>query len=145
VEALWGVLLAIGKYAFLALIYLILIAVVLAVRREMQHSARAATPAAGRLEVVQRGSDSLLRPGQVLTLRSESQIGAGDDNDIVLGDRFVSAHHARLRWDGDHWLIEDLGSTNGTHVNGEPCVPGREHTVPSGATLEIGDVVMRLE
>jgi pSer/pThr/pTyr-binding forkhead associated (FHA) protein len=143
-ETLWTVLLAVGKFAFLGVIYLILIAVVLAVRREMQQSVQAAAPALGRLKIAQCGSDPLLRPGQVLALQAESRIGAGDDNDIVLGDGFVSAHHARLRWDGDQWLIEDLGSTNGTHVDGEPCTPGEEHTVPIGATLAVGDVVMRL-
>jgi hypothetical protein len=144
VETLWSILLAMGKYAFLGLIYLILIAVVLAVRHEMRQSVRAAVPALGRLKIAQCGSDPLLRPGQVLALQAESRIGAGHDNEIVLGDRYVSAHHARLRWDGDQWRIEDLGSTNGTHVDGRPCAPGQEHPVPIGATVEVGDVVMRL-
>jgi hypothetical protein len=144
VETLWAVTLAVAKYAFLGLIYLILIAVALVVRREMRHSVRAAAPALGRLKIVQAGSDPSLRPGQILSLQAVSRIGAGHDNEIVLGDRYVSAHHARLRWDGDQWRIEDLGSTNGTQVDGRPCAPGQEHPVPVGATVQVGDVAMRL-
>ncbi|MFL7810039.1 MAG: FHA domain-containing protein [Anaerolineae bacterium] len=143
-ETLWAVSLAVAKYAFLGLIYLILIAVVLAVRREMQHSVREAAPALGRLKIAQAGSDPSLHPGQVLALQAESRIGADHDNEIVLGDRYVSAHHARLRWDEDQWRIEDLGSSNGTQVDGRPCAPGQEVPVPIGATVEVGDVVMRL-
>jgi len=110
----------------------------------MQHSVRAAAPALGRLKIAQGGSDSSLRPGQILALQAVSRIGASHDNDIVLGDRYVSSHHARLWWDGDQWQIEDLGSANGTHVDGKPCAPGKEQIVPLGATVEVGDVVMRL-
>jgi DNA-binding response OmpR family regulator len=45
-------------------------------------------------------------------------IGRWQDNDIVVDDRWVSRHHARLRREGDQYTIEDLGSKNGTLVNG---------------------------
>lgn len=45
-------------------------------------------------------------------------IGRDDNCDMVLADRQVSRNHAVIRWDGKLYTIEDLGSTNGTHVNG---------------------------
>lgn len=55
-----------------------------------------------------------LKPGAYI-------IGRDPGCDIVLPDPFVSRKHARIfyREDQDKWYIEDLGSKNGTYVNGE--------------------------
>ena len=54
------------------------------------------------------------------------KIGKADDNDFIVNDPHVSRHHARLlREDHDYWLLEDLGSTNGTFVNGHQIVKKR--------------------
>jgi pSer/pThr/pTyr-binding forkhead associated (FHA) protein len=44
-------------------------------------------------------------------------IGRAADSTIVLDDDFVSTYHARLSPSGKQWVIEDLGSTNGTYVD----------------------------
>lgn len=53
-------------------------------------------------------------------------IGRWEDNDVVVDDRWVSRYHARIVRKDDRYLIEDLGSKNGTFVNGrriaEPTV-----------------------
>lgn len=46
-------------------------------------------------------------------------VGRDLGNDIVVNDPEISRRHARLYKHGDHYLIEDLGSTNGTIVNGQ--------------------------
>lgn len=47
------------------------------------------------------------------------KIGKADDNDFVVNEPHVSRHHARLvHEDAEYWLLEDMGSTNGTYVNG---------------------------
>lgn len=45
-------------------------------------------------------------------------IGRSPDCDLVLANMTVSLHHAELRPSGRDWVLVDLGSTNGTHVNG---------------------------
>jgi DNA-binding response OmpR family regulator len=45
-------------------------------------------------------------------------IGRGQDSDVVVDDRWVSRNHARIRREGEQYVVEDLGSKNGTFVNG---------------------------
>ena len=45
-------------------------------------------------------------------------LGRGADATIRLDDDYVSTRHARIAASGDQWFVEDLGSTNGTYVNG---------------------------
>lgn len=59
-------------------------------------------------------------------------IGRGPDNGLILVDALVSRHHARLTRRGDHLVISDAGSTNGTRVNG---------LVVREAVLDMGDVI----
>src|SRR5207249_3855567 len=47
-------------------------------------------------------------------------IGRGADNDVVVASDHVSRYHARVSWDGRWYVIEDLGSKNGTFVAGAP-------------------------
>jgi hypothetical protein len=46
-------------------------------------------------------------------------IGRDESCDLVIADRQVSRQHARIRHEGGHHLLEDLGSKNGTFVNGQ--------------------------
>ena len=58
--------------------------------------------------------------------KSSTTIGRWEDNDVIVDDRWVSRYHACIRREDDHYVIEDLGSKNGTFVNGrrisEPTV-----------------------
>jgi pSer/pThr/pTyr-binding forkhead associated (FHA) protein len=65
-------------------------------------------------------------------------VGRADYNDIVIADPSVSTTHAKLQRKDDVWVLTDLGSTNGTFVEGEP-VTGETALTP-GTTLRFGDV-----
>lgn len=65
-------------------------------------------------------------------------IGRVAGNDVVLADPSVSARHARLRLAGGVWTIADLGSINGSRVDGEPV----QQALPlaPGSIMRLGDV-----
>jgi pSer/pThr/pTyr-binding forkhead associated (FHA) protein len=65
-------------------------------------------------------------------------LGRDLSNDIVIPDSEVSRSHARLSWQVDGYLIEDLRSTNGTWVNGHPVLRGSK--LHPGDTLTLGKV-----
>jgi hypothetical protein len=69
-------------------------------------------------------------------------IGRADDSTLVLTDDYVSTRHARLLPRGDEWVLEDLGSTNGTYLGRQrvtDAVP-----VPVGAQIRVGKTVLEL-
>ncbi|HXN78333.1 MAG TPA: prolyl oligopeptidase family serine peptidase [Candidatus Dormibacteraeota bacterium] len=73
-------------------------------------------------------------PGQMVTL------GRAPDNDIVVGDPATSGHHGRIETRNGFFWISDLGSTNGTLVNGEPVI---EKQLSDGDMVAIGQNTMR--
>jgi pSer/pThr/pTyr-binding forkhead associated (FHA) protein len=70
-------------------------------------------------------------------------IGRGDYNDIVIGDPSVSTMHAKLQRREAIWILTDLGSTNGTFVEGEPL--SGEMPLSPGTILRFGDVIALFE
>ncbi len=70
-------------------------------------------------------------------------IGRRDVNDVVLTFPFVSGRHCRLIEHGERLLVEDLGSTNGTLVNGEPLPAQTPHTLRPEDVIQIGTVEIR--
>jgi len=145
----WNTLLFAFKWVFIGLVYFVLVLVLLNVRREMALRASAVPPAeadfsAGSLKVIQAGSDKKIRPGKLLALKPDTTLGALPDNDVVLRDRFVSGHHARLTWDGVGWWLEDLGSRNGSFINHERLAAGTPTQVPANALITIGEMTFNL-
>jgi hypothetical protein len=70
-------------------------------------------------------------------------IGRGDYNDIVIRDPSVSTMHAKLQRREAIWILTDLGSTNGTFVEGERLAG--ETPLSPGTTLRFGDVIALFE
>lgn len=75
--------------------------------------------------------------------RARTVIGRGSDADITIADAGSSRKHAEILWDGERAMMRDLGSTNGTKVNGQKL---REAGLPSDTTITIGrtDLVFRI-
>jgi len=67
--------------------------------------------------------------------RSRTVIGRGSEADITLDDTGTSRKHLEILWDGERAQVTDLGSTNGTRLNGEPV---SRAVLPPDSVIELG-------
>jgi hypothetical protein len=76
------------------------------------------------------------RPGKrILIEHPELVIGRSDACSLVIPERQVSREHARIRQDGDRYVIEDMGSKNGTFINGRELTGS--HLLQDGDEVQI--------
>ena len=152
--------LTILEYCFLALVYLFLFRVVRTVLAELKpgripvpaaavaEAAPVAAMAPSRREKSGRRWELVIvepasRAGEAFSLGEELSVGRGAGCAVVLADdTFVSTVHARIFMRGSDPYVEDLGSTNGTLLNGETVVePIR---LRPGDRVQFGQTVMEL-
>jgi hypothetical protein len=96
----------------------------------------------GRLVVL---SSPALEEGDELTLNSSSLlVGRGSRNDVDLtGDEYASSEHARIEPRRDGVWLEDVGSTNGTYLNGIQLTNAKR--LAPGDVVRIGETELRYE
>lgn len=78
-----------------------------------------------------------LQSGRLVTLHAEHLVGRSRRCDLRLEAPAISSQHATLRWTGTRWVLRDLGSRNGTLLDGG-LLPAGEHPVQAGMTLHFG-------
>jgi hypothetical protein len=150
------------KFGFLAVLYLFLLWVVRSAMRDLARyggTAAAAEPveapgprrrdrqsrdvrsgAAPRLQVVAAMGH---KPGTTFDVRDGVTFGRSDGADIRVEDPFASSAHARIFDRGGFMYLEDMGSTNGTYLNGRQ-VKNAER-LKMADTIRIGDSEYRYE
>ena len=89
---------------------------------------------------VERGPKELR--GVSIAVRGPVIVGRSPGADIVIGAGYVSARHARFTLMGQNLFVEDLGSTNGTAVNGQFIT--EPVALKNNDTVSIGDVAIRV-
>jgi hypothetical protein len=140
------------KFGFLAVLFLFLLWVSRSALRDLRGTAYAA-PSFEEATGMHQAGIGMAGPGGAPVLRVESApglqagaaydlsrgavLGRGDHVDIVLEDSFSSTRHASLTPHGDTVVLEDLGSTNGTFLNGEPL--SGPQPLHDGDRIRIGD------
>jgi adenylate cyclase len=72
-----------------------------------------------------------------------NRIGRSPDNDIVVLHGSLSRYHAQLKITGDQFILSDLGSLNGTFVNGVKVNQGEDKKLKNGDQLTCGNVVFQ--
>src|SRR5579863_8068773 len=83
--------------------------------------------------------------GRTILGSSVLTIGRARDNGLVASDPTVSSHHAEIRLDGQGYSIVDLGSKNGTFVNGQRLTKSMPHLLHAGDTFRIGSFTFTYE
>jgi hypothetical protein len=80
-------------------------------------------------------------PGAAFTLEGDQiDIGRDSTNEIVINDAEISRRHARLTFQGGKYVLEDLGSTNGTFVNGQRLAGPR--VLKAGEVVSFGEQIV---
>lgn len=108
------------RYFFIALLYIFLILVVRAIYKDMsQPKASARAPKRKKSEPPQLIVITADRNvGARYMLSEEVRIGRAASSNVLIDDTYASQQHARVYSSDDAFFVEDLGSTNGTYVNG---------------------------
>ncbi|MBA2505334.1 MAG: FHA domain-containing protein [Thermoleophilaceae bacterium] len=154
------------KFGFLAVLYLFLLWVARSSLRDLRREAsgsgfddmvespteavqRGGRPSKGpdlragvepRLEVVAAMNQE---PGDHLVLGDGAMLGRSDNADVRVEDPFASSAHARIFARGQFMFIEDMGSTNGTYLNGRQL--RRPEQLKTADTIRIGDTEYRYQ
>ena len=147
------------KYGLLALLWLFVVMAYRTVRNDLYGSKVVRVPAAAAVAAAPRapaGSGRRSRSTARKLVVTEGALagttiklgdgpvtlGRADDSTLVLTDDYASTRHARLVPAEGSWLVEDLGSTNGTYLGSAKVV--RPTPVPVGSPIRIGKTVLEL-
>jgi len=90
------------------------------------------------------GTTYIVFQGRQIPLVGRITLGRSKANDIVLDDKLVSRQHAVIQKIKDEYFLEDLGSTNGTLVNGQRVPPRRYVRLNLSDTMLIGRTELSL-
>ena len=136
------------RVVFVFLLYFFVFQVIRVTTRELRSAAEprpayAAGPQAprGAVLVLEPGEASLER-GAEIELEPVSVLGRHRDATVFIPSRHISSSHAQLSWDDGHWWVVDLGSTNGTLLNGQPVT--RPMQLQRGDQLELAGTLLEL-
>jgi hypothetical protein len=88
-------------------------------------------------------AEGALQIGMAFSLQPVTSLGRSPANTIIVPDTYASSEHALLTYRGGQWMLEDLGSRNGTTLN-RIAIAGPT-VVSSGDIVGIGQVDLRLE
>ncbi len=154
--------LTIIRVAFLAVLWLFVIAAIGVVRTDLL-GGPSTTARRGKMRQAQaprqgrparparsgRGSPRVLvvtagaLKGTSLDLAQQQiTLGRANDATLVLNDDYASSRHARIFPQDGQWIVEDLGSTNGTYLDRQKVT--RPMPVPVGVPIRIGKTVLEL-
>ena len=146
------------KIGYLVLLWVFVLTVAAVMRRDLfprrrrgapHQRASLAPPKPGKPGKTPRGAPRTLYvtsgalSGTTIPLADQPiTLGRASDNTLVLDDDYASNYHARLRPYEGRWLVEDLGSTNGTYLDKQKVTS--PSVVPIGVPVKVGKTLLEL-
>lgn len=132
------------KYLFITIIYMFIFAIIrmiyLDIRSMNVRKSRMAPKNCAYLELMNDVKTLYFDIKQFYPMTSEMIIiGRGKDCTVHIDDFYLSNHHAKLWYDEEEWHIIDMGSTNGTFINGKP-IKSSEMILDNGDVIRIGQL-----
>lgn len=132
------VILAILRIIFLGLVYLFVWQVARAIGSHLGISVRRKRKEGSRVLFVRSESQQ----GREFQVDSVVTMGRSNETDVVLDDPYASEFHLRLVSQENGMMLHDLGSTNGTYVNGRRV--SAPTSLKHGDTIQVGKTVMEV-
>ena len=137
------------RFAFIGVLYLFLLWVARSALKDLrtarsasaERDAASVTPPPRGILVAEKGPG--LGPGTAYEVDGALTIGRSPQTDLQISDPFASARHARIYEQEGFFYVEDMGSTNGTYLNGRRLGPGELLHVAD--KIRIGDTESRYE
>ncbi|WP_298859337.1 FHA domain-containing protein [uncultured Gimesia sp.] len=94
---------------------------------------------------IQLSIQSPSQSSKPLTLTQTTLVGRGSDCDLKLKSELVSRHHCKIFLTDSVAIVHDLGSSNGTFIDGQKLTPKRDTKLATGCLLSIADVNFRID
>ncbi len=138
----WFILLL--RIGFIALLYLFLYQIIRVSMRELVALSRSPTNARGQTKrrsaslVLIEPAESALPIGTTFGLNGQTIVGRHPDCDLIIQEPYMSSEHAELTPFNGIWQIKDLGSTNGTYLNGRSVLQVED--IKPGDVIQFGRV-----
>lgn len=133
------------KVAIIAVVYIIIVFALIVMYKDIKNGGKKKKSKkrySFGLEVIEPGENTHLKSGGVIPINSGITIGRKEDNVLKLLDNYVSGHHAKIFIKNTDYILEDLGSTNGTFLNSNK-VEGRT-TLSKGDIIQIGSSIFKV-
>lgn len=142
-DSIYQVVRILFAISLLGFLYLVIRVTMSDLQRPMTFGTRVRQPQPRAELVTVAGEEgSTIAEGLIFEIQGVATIGRADSARVVLDDTSVSAQHAIVRAHDGGWVIEDLGSRNGTLVNGRPITS--QLTLDCGDSIQLGRVRLRL-
>jgi hypothetical protein len=129
------------RFIFLGMIYVFLYKVIKVMYSDLKGGRKRKGLSAG-IEVVEVKCDCQVPVGAIYPIRPVTSIGRMGDNNVVLESGYVSNHHARIYLKNNSFVLKDLGSTNGTYLNGNRIE--RPAVIKDDDLVGIGGIVFKV-
>ena len=143
-QNLFAILNALLRYLFITIIYVFIFAIIRMIYLDIKNmnvrKNRMAPKNCAYLELLNDVQTLYFEVKEFYPMTSEMiTIGRDKECTIHIDDFYLSAHHTKLWYEDEEWHIQDMGSTNGTYINGKPLKKA-EMILDNGDRIRLGQL-----